>query len=138
MRLVVVVATAPVVFIGAAEGIATRDRGLDVMAQAFGAGPFRRFLTLGWRQAATTLWPGLTLALGIAFKVAVMAELLANAGGIGGALAQARSDLDITRALAWVLIAVAALIAIEYALVQPVRAEFERWRRATQPWGVKW
>jgi len=137
VRTVVLIAAAPVVFVGAAEGIATRDRGLDAMAQAFGAGPVRRFLTIGLRQASATLFPALALALGTAFKVAVMAELLANAGGVGGALAQARVDLDIARALAWVLIAVAALIAVEYGLVQPVRGEVERWRRAAEPWGVK-
>jgi len=73
----------------------------------------------------------------MAFKVAVMAELLANAGGIGGALADARVQLDIAQALAWVMVAVMLLIAVEYTLVQPVRGELERWRRALQPWGVK-
>jgi len=26
---------------------------------------------------------------------------------------------------------------VEYGIVHPVRAEFERWRTATEPWGVK-
>jgi len=66
-----------------------------------------------------------------------MAELLANAGGIGGALADARTNLDIAQALAWVVVAVALLIAVEYSLVHPVKGEIDRWRRAAQPWGVK-
>ncbi|MCL3883041.1 ABC transporter permease subunit [Marivita sp. GX14005] len=137
VRTVIVVSALPVVFLGAAQGIATRDRSLDRMAQAFGAGPVRRFLVIGLRQTTTTLFPALALALGTAFKVAVMAELLANAGGIGGALANARINLDIATALAWVVIAVGLLIAVEYALVHPVKAEIDRWRRAAQPWGVK-
>ncbi|MDO5633183.1 MAG: ABC transporter permease subunit [Paracoccus sp. (in: a-proteobacteria)] len=137
VRMVIVVSALPVVFLGAAQGIATRDRGLDRMAQAFGAGPIRRFLTVGLRQTTVTLFPALVLALGTAFKVAVMAELLANAGGIGGALAAARINLDIATALAWVLIAVALLIAVEYTLVHPVKGEIDRWRRAARPWGVK-
>ncbi|MDO5614469.1 MAG: ABC transporter permease subunit [Paracoccus sp. (in: a-proteobacteria)] len=137
VRMVIVVSALPVVFLGAAQGIATRDRGLDRMAQAFGAGPVRRFLTVGLRQTTVTLFPALVLALGTAFKVAVMAELLANAGGIGGALAGARINLDIATALAWVLIAVALLIAVEYTLVHPIKGEIDRWRRAAQPWGVK-
>ena len=137
VRTVIVVSALPVVFLGAAQGIATRDRALDRMAEAFGAGPVRRFLTVGLRQTTTTLFPALALALGTAFKVAVMAELLANAGGIGGALANARINLDIAQALAWVLIAVALLIAVEYTLVHPVKGEIDRWRRAAQPWGVK-
>ena len=137
VRTVIVVTALPVVFLGAARGIATRDRGLDRMAQAFGAGPVRRFLTVGLRQTSTTLFPALALALGTAFKVAVMAELLANAGGIGGALADARINIDIAQALAWVVIAVILLLIVEYTLVQPVKGEIDRWRRAAQPWGVK-
>ncbi|MFV0358736.1 ABC transporter permease [Tropicimonas sp.] len=135
--LTVFVAATPVVLAGAAEGIVTRDRGLDMMAQAFGAGPLRRFATLGLRQLGAHFFPALVLALATAFKVAVMAELLANAGGIGGELAEARSNFDIEGALAWVLIGVSLLIATEYGLVQPVRAELDRWRSAARPWGVK-
>jgi NitT/TauT family transport system permease protein len=137
VRTVILVSALPVVFLGAARGIVTRDRALDRMAQAFGAGPLRRFLSVGLRQTTTTLFPATALALGTAFKVAVMAELLANAGGIGGALADARINLDIAEALAWVAVAVILLIAVEYALVQPVKGEIDRWRRAAQPWGVK-
>lgn len=137
VRTVIVVTALPVVFLGAARGIATRDRGLDRMAQAFGAGPVRRFLTVGLRQTTTTLFPALALALGTAFKVAVMAELLSNAGGIGGALADARINIDIAQALAWVVIAVILLLIVEYTLVQPVKGEIDRWRHAAQPWGVR-
>jgi NitT/TauT family transport system permease protein len=137
VRVVILISALPVVFLGAARGITTRDRGLDRMAQAFGAGPVRRFLTVGLRQTTTTLFPALALALGTAFKVAVMAELLSNAGGIGGALADARINLDIATALAWVTVSVALLVAVEYTLVQPVKGEIDRWRRAAQPWGVK-
>lgn len=137
VRTVILISALPVVFVGASEGITLRDPGLDMMARSFGAGPLARFRTVGLRQALALLFPALALALGTAFKVAVMAELLANAGGIGGALATARMNLDITQALAWVLIAVAALIAVEYGLIQPLRGEVERWRRAAQPWGIK-
>jgi len=133
----VVVASAPIVFVGVAEGIATRDRGLDDLARAYGASDLQRFLTLGLRHVAAHLFPALAVGLGTAFKVAVMAELLANTGGIGGALASARANLDVAAALAWVMIAVAALIVVEYGLVHPIRSEFERWREAARPWGVK-
>ena len=113
-----------------------RDPGSESgMTQAFGAEPLRRFLTVGIRQTTTTLFPA--LALGTAFKVAVMAELLVNAGGIGGALADARVNIDIAQALAWVVIAVTLLLVVKYTLVQPVKGEIDRWCYAAQPWGVK-
>ncbi|MFT3691449.1 ABC transporter permease [Paenirhodobacter sp.] len=132
----IVVSTLPVVFSGAVEGVVTRDRGLDQMAEVFGAGPVRRAFLAG-RQIAAHLLPALVLALGSSFKVAVMAELLANAGGVGGALARSRAMLDVAGALAWVCLAVAALIVVEYLLIRPVQAELERWRVAAAPWGVK-
>jgi NitT/TauT family transport system permease protein len=133
----VVIAALPLAFAGAAEGVMTRDRGLDDMARVFGAGPWARFATLALRHVGAHVFPALVLALGTAFKVAVMAEVLANAGGIGGGLARARSNLDVSEALAWVLIAVTALIIVEYGLIRPVHAELERWREAAKPWGIK-
>ena len=133
----ILISALPIVFVGAVEGVVTRDRGLDSMAQLFGAGAIRRFTHVASRQIAVHLLPALILALGTAFKVAVMAELLANAGGVGGALARARSMLDISSALAWVALAVMALLAVEYGLVRPAKAELERWRDAAAPWGVK-
>lgn len=133
----VVAASAPILFVGTAEGVVARNRALDDMARAFGAGPINRALALGLRQAATTLMPTLMVASGTAFKVAVMSELLTNAGGIGGALADARATLNASEALAWIAIAVALLLSVEYALIQPLRGELERWRAAAQPWGIK-
>ncbi len=131
------IACLPVVFIGASEGIAGRDRGLDDMARAAGVGPIARLFRIVFRQMLNTLFPALVMALGTAFKAAIMAELLANAGGVGEALAVARANLDVAEALAWILISVTALIAIEYGLLQPLRAELETWREAARPWGVK-
>jgi NitT/TauT family transport system permease protein len=133
----VVIATLPLVFVGVAEGVAARDRGLDDMAKAFGATAFQRLTSVGLRHVATHLFPALAVALGSAFKVAVMAELLSNTGGVGGALARSRSNLDVGEALAWVLIAVGALFVVEYGVLYPIRASFERWRDAARPWGVK-
>lgn len=131
------VACLPLVFLACAEGIATRDRGLDDMARAVGLDPVSRLFRIGLRQMMNAVLPALVMALGTAFKAAVMAELLGNAGGIGEELAVARSNLDVSVALAWIMLCVSCLIVIEYGLLQPVRAVFETWRDAARPWGVK-
>lgn len=133
----ILVGVTPIIFAGTAEGVATRDRGLDAMAQVFGAGPLRRLWSVGLRQMLAYLFPALVLGLASAIKLAVMIEVLASVGGIGNELARARQYMDVTQALAWISIAVIGLIAIEYLLVHPVRAEFERWREAARPWGIK-
>lgn len=137
VAVTILVSATPMVFVAALEGVATRDRGLDDMARVFGAGPIRQLVHVVMRHAVAHLMPAYALGLGTAIKVAIMAELLANAGGIGGALARARAMLDVTGALAWVLLAVGALIVVEYGMVRPVQAELDRWRDAARPWGVK-
>lgn len=131
------IACLPIVFVGAAEGIAGRDRGLDDMARAAGVDPLTRLVRIALRQMLHSLFPALVMALGTAFKAAVMAELLANAGGIGEELAVARANLDVAAALAWILLSVSALIAVEYGIMQPLRSEFEAWREAARAWGIK-
>lgn len=133
----ILVGVVPLIFAGTAEGIATRDRGLDAMAEVFGASRLRRFWSVGFRQMLAHLFPALLLGLASSVKVAVMIEVLSTVGGIGNELAKARQYMDVTQALAWIGIAVAGLIAVEYALVHPVRAEVERWREAARPWGIK-
>lgn len=131
------IAALPIVFAGAAEGIATRDRGLEAMASASGLSASARLVHISLRQMFASLFPALSMALGTAFKAAVMAELIANAGGIGGELASARASLDVATALAWVLLSIAALLTVEYGVLHPLRGAFEPWRRAAEPWGVK-
>lgn len=133
----IMVGVVPLIFAGTAEGVANRDRGLDAMAQVFGAGPLRRFRGVGLRQMLAHLFPAMMLGLASSIKVAVMVEVLSSVGGIGNELARARQYLDVSQALAWVCLAVAGLVVLEYALVHPIRAELERWRDAARPWGVK-
>jgi NitT/TauT family transport system permease protein len=132
-----VVASFPLVFANVAEAVSTRDRSLEDMAKAFGAGPLQRLWTIVIRHVTGQYFPALAIALGSTFKVAVMAELLANIDGIGVALAMSRANLDVAQSIAWVVIIVTAIFIIEYGIVQPIRSEFERWREAARPWGVK-
>ncbi|TDR85362.1 ABC transporter permease [Enterovirga rhinocerotis] len=133
----VAVASLPVSFAGALEGVATRDRALDAMARSFGAGWWLRFRTVTLPHLVSYLFPAWTTTAGSAWKVTVMAELLANAGGIGGELAIARSLFDIPRVMAIVVAVVLFALATEYGLIQPVRDRLEAWRKAGQPWGVR-
>lgn len=135
--MTVVVASLPISFAGGLEGVATRDRGLDSMARSFGAGAFMRLRTVTGPHMVSYLFPAWTTTAGSAWKVTVMAELLSNAGGLGGDLASARALFDIPRVTAIVLVTVGFALFSEYALLQPVRDRLEQWREAGRPWGVK-
>jgi len=135
--MTVVVASLPISFAGGLEGVATRDRALDAMARSFGAGSWMRLRTVTAPHLVSYLFPAWITTAGSAWKVTVMAELLSNAGGLGGDLASARALFDIPRVTAIVLVVVAFAIFTEYVLIQPLRDRLEQWRQAGLPWGVK-
>jgi NitT/TauT family transport system permease protein len=135
--MTVVVAALPISFAGGLEGVATRDRGLDTMARAFGAGMWLRFRTVTAPHLISYLFPAWTTTAGTAWKVTVMAELLSNTGGIGGELATARTLFDIPRVMALIVAVVAFALITEYVILHPIRDRLERWREAGLPWGVK-
>lgn len=64
----------------------------------------------------------------MAWKIVVMAELLATSNGIGASLTVARSQLDTPTALALVTIMIGSLMFIEYIILEPIKREVESWR----------
>lgn len=133
----VVVAALPIPFVGALEGVATRDRSLGSMARIFGVGPVRRFRTITLPHLLSYLFPAWTTTVGTAWKVTVMAELLVNAGGIGGEIATARALFDIPLVTAWTALVAIFALTTDYGFLHPLREAVERWRSAGLPWGVK-
>jgi NitT/TauT family transport system permease protein len=113
-------------------GVRTLDAPLSDMARAFGLPWHLRVREVGLPHLLSWLFPAAITALGTSWKVAVMAELLASSDGIGAALANARSQLDTEAALAWVLCVLLALLLLEYAVLEPIKREFERWREAAR------
>lgn len=135
--LTVVVGALPISFAGGLQGVATRDRSLDMMARSFGAGAWTRFRTITAPHLVSYLFPAWTTTAGTAWKVTVMAELLSNSGGIGGELATARALFDIPRVMALIVVTVAFALFTEYLLLHPIRDRLENWREAGLPWGIK-
>lgn len=126
------IACFPVVFVGALQGTRTLDHHLKDMARAFRLPWHMRLIDLYAPHVASYLFPAWINALGTAWKVAVMAELLASADGVGAALAATRSQLDMPATMAWVSAVVLTLLAVEYLLLEPIKREMEHWR-AVQP-----
>ncbi|MDC7787407.1 ABC transporter permease subunit [Rhodoplanes sp. TEM] len=117
----VLVTTAPIVFAGAAQGVAARDPQLSEMARVCGAPPLLRLRALLLPQLLDHLLPALATALAFAWKVAVMAEVLAGGSGIGGRIAEARAHLDLAETMAWILLIVGLLLVCDGLLLAPMR-----------------
>lgn len=124
----VFVASFPVIFIGALQGTRTLDNHLRTMAGAFRLPPRMMFLDVYLPHLVSYLFPAWIAALGTAWKVVVMAELLATQDGVGAALAVTRSHLDTAATMAWIAAVVGLLLAVEYLMLEPVKRELERWR----------
>ena len=74
------------------------------------------------------IFPSLVAGLGLAWRVAVMAELLSSETGIGAELNLARINLDTDEVMAWIAIVVLSIWVSEYLLLRPLRQRLEPWR----------
>lgn len=124
----VFVATFPVIFVGALQGTRTLDHHLKDMARVFRLPARMTLFDLYLPHVVSYLFPAWITALGTAWKVVVMAELLSSSDGVGAALAVSRSHLDTAATLAWISAVVGLLLAVEYLLLEPLKREVERWR----------
>jgi len=71
----------------------------------------------------------LVLAVGMAVRIVILAEVMGTSDGIGHALSLARSSLDIPALYAWVVVSIAIVGVIEYGILKPVEDRVMRWRR---------
>lgn len=124
------IVTLPFAFIGSVEGVRTVDRGLLEMARAYRAPPSVLFWDVYFPHLLSYLFPMLLTGAAVAWKVAIMAELLGSSDGIGARLALARVNLNTPDALAWIAVVVGLLFVGEYLVLQPLKRHFERWRPA--------
>lgn len=124
----VVVASFPIVFAGALQGTRTLENHLNEMADSFNTPLLMKFTDIYFPHIFSYIFPTWIAALGMSWKIVVMAELLSTPDGIGAALAVTRSQLDTAGALALVFMMAGSLLFIEYLLMEPIKREVEQWR----------
>lgn len=124
----VIVASFPIIFVGALQGTRTLDGDLKEMAESFHFPWYMRFFDVYFPHIFSYVFPAWVSGLGMAWKIVIMAELLATSNGIGASLAVARSQLDTPTALSIVVIMIASLMFIEYIVLEPIKREVELWR----------
>ncbi|WP_217693506.1 ABC transporter permease [Rhodovulum sp. ES.010] len=124
----VAVATGPLVFAAAVEGVRSLDGALLRMARAFRVPVTAQLVHLHAPHMLSHLFPAFATTLAMSWKVSVMAELLAGAGGIGDGLARARAHVDTAEIMAWVVVVVGVLVVVDLALLQPLQRRMWFWR----------
>ena len=124
----VFIACFPIIFVGAMQGTRTLDGQLKEVAQMFGLSTWMKLTDVYLPHVVSYLFPAWIAALGMSWKIVVMAELLSTEDGIGAALAVSRSHLDTAASMAWIVALVGTLLAIEYLLLEPLKRKVESWR----------
>lgn len=117
----VAVTAAPIVFLAAMQGVRSRDPRLEEMARVYRAPVWQRATDLILPALADHLVPAFATALAFSFKVAVMAEVLSGANGVGGGIADARAYLDLGETMAWIVLVVVFLLITDAVLLAPLR-----------------
>jgi len=125
----VAIASFPIIFIGALQGTRTLDGELNEMANSFKVPPLMKFFNIYFPHIFSYIFPAWVAALGMSWKIVIMAELLATSDGMGAALAVARSHIDTPVVLALVVIMISTLMFVEYIILEPIKREVESWRK---------
>lgn len=114
----VAIGIAPVVFAAALSGMRMAHPEFDELAAAFAAPWRQRLIEIRLPQLSIALMPALASALGFAWKIALMAEVLDAGSGLGGRIAAARANLDTMQTMAWVVIALGLLLVSDLLLAR--------------------
>lgn len=124
----VFIACFPITFASAMQGSRTVDNQLRDMAQSYRLPWWMMLTDVHLPHVTSYLFPAWITALGMSWKVVIMAELLSTVDGVGAALAVSRAQLDTASSLGWIVAVLALLLALEYLLLEPIKRHVERWR----------
>lgn len=116
----------PFAIINMAEGLANLDREILEMARSFARAPGQRF----WLVILPSLYPfifaTIRISFGVAWKVALTAELFGGNTGLGYMLNLARQDFDMPLVLAVIVVIIAFVYSTDRFIFQPIQAVLAR------------
>jgi NitT/TauT family transport system permease protein len=118
----------PLATVTVREGARALDPALDEMAAVFRMSEWRRLRHVVLPQLAPYIAAAARSGLSLVWKIALIVELLGRPNGVGFEIGVAFQLFDVTHILAYALVFVAVMLAIETVLVQPIERYVSRWR----------
>jgi NitT/TauT family transport system permease protein len=118
----------PIATVTVREGARALDPALNEMATVFRVGEWARLRHVVLPQLAPFLAAAARSGLSLVWKIALIVELLGRPNGVGFEIGVAFQLFDVTSILAYALVFVAVMLAIETLLVQPIERHVSRWR----------
>lgn len=126
------ITAAPAVAINMWQGVKAIDMSLVHMGQAFhfSRGSILRKLVVP--QVIPYLLAALRYALGLAWKIATVVELIGLSSGVGYQLSYWFGLFNMTQVLAWTILFTIVLLLIEFVILKPTEYWLTRWRPSVQ------
>lgn len=116
----------PFALINMREGLENLDGERIEMAKSFTRSPWRRFLLVILPSLYPFIFATIRISFGVAWKVALTAELFGGNTGLGYLLNLATQDFDMPLVLAVIIIIIAFVYSMERLLFQPLQARLSR------------
>ena len=110
------------------EGARSFDRQLDEMAEVFRMSWWTRLRHVLLPQLSPYLAAAARSGLSLVWKIVLIVELLGRPNGVGFEIGTAFQLFDVKRILAYAIVFVLVMLAIETFLVQPIERHVARWR----------
>lgn len=119
----------PLITVNMWQGTKALDAELIEMARAFRVRRAQVIREVVVPQLVPYLLAATRFGLSLAWKVAVIAEMLGISNGIGYMIHYAFGIFSMEEVLAWTLSFTLVMMALEYGLLNPFEARITRWRR---------
>jgi NitT/TauT family transport system permease protein len=126
------VTAVPAVAINMWQGVKAIDLSLVRMGRAFHFSQASILRKLVVPQVIPYLLAALRYALGIAWKIATVVELIGLSSGVGYQLSYWFGLFNMTQVLAWTILFTLVLLLIEFAILKPTEHWLTRWRPTMQ------
>ena len=116
----------PFALINMREGLENLDGERIEMAKSFTRSPWRRFSLVVLPSLYPFIFATIRISFGVAWKVALTAELFGGDKGMGYLLNLARQDFDMPLVLAVIVVIVAFVFLTERMIFQPLQARVSK------------
>ncbi len=117
----------PLSFANAMVGVLTLDKRLDEVCIVYSLSLIKRLKYYYIPHIMPILLASLSVVTATGIKTIIMSELLGAVSGVGAKIADARSYLDTTEVLAYVVIMVGLILLFDFLVIKPIKLIFLPW-----------
>jgi NitT/TauT family transport system permease protein len=124
----------PMLVINIWAGVKALDKELIDMSHVFHFSPWMKVSQVIIPQLVPNIFAATRYGLGFAWKVVVVVEMFGTSNGVGYQVMKAYQVFNMEGVIAWTLTFVAAMIVIEYGIINYTERRLTAWRPKLEVW----